>query len=122
MRSRVGWIARGIAKGTAMLIAVIAFIAIFSWVVMLLWNALVPALFRGPALSYWQALGLLVLSRILFGGIRGHRGHGHWRRPMWRERWDNLTPEERARLRERFFDRCGYSMDAPPPGEQKPQA
>jgi hypothetical protein len=120
VRSRAGWIARGIAKGIAIVIAVIVFIAVFSWVVMLLWNSLVPALFHGPALSYWQAFGVLLLSRILFGGIRGHRGHGHWRRHMWRERWESLTPEERARLRERFFERCGRGMGEPQ-REQPPQ-
>jgi len=121
VRSRVGWIARGIAKGIAIATAVIVFIAIFSWVVMLLWNSLVPALFHGPELSYWQAFGLMVLCRILFGGIRGHGGHGHWRRHMWRERWESLTPEERARLRERFFERCGHTMDAAAKEEQRPQ-
>ena len=46
----------------------------FTLVVMLLWNALVPELFRGPELGYWQTLGLLVLSKILFSGIGGGRG------------------------------------------------
>jgi hypothetical protein len=116
------WIARGIAKGIAIAVAVIVFIAVFSWVAMLLWNWLVPALFHGPALSYWQAFGLLVLSRILFGGIRGHRGgHGHWRRHVWRERWERLTPEERSRLRERFFERCGHAMDPGAQDQQRPQ-
>ena len=43
----------------------------FTLVVMLLWNALVPELFNGPELGYWQTLGLLVLSKILFSGIGG---------------------------------------------------
>jgi hypothetical protein len=76
--------------------------------VMLLWDALVPPLFHGPTLGYWQAVGLLLLSRLLFGGLRGRGGwRGHWRQ-RWRERWEQMSPEERARLRERIASRCGH--------------
>ena len=105
MRHTVRWSLRGVA----VLAAVIAVLALLSFVVMLLWNSLVPELFRGPPLQYWQALGLLLLSRILFGGLRGRGGwHGHWRQRMWRERWESMTPEERAQLREHFQRRCGH--------------
>jgi hypothetical protein len=104
-------------KGLAVVAAVAAVVAVLSFVVMLLWNWLVPELFRGPPLQYWQALGLLLLCRILFGGLRGRGGwHGHWRQRMWRERWESMTPEERARLREHFQGRCGRRMV--PDGEQ----
>ena len=46
----------------------------FTYVVMLLWNALVPELFNGPIMSYWQTMGLLVLSKIIFSGIGGSKG------------------------------------------------
>jgi len=92
----------------AALAGVIAVLALLGLAVMLLWNALVPGLFRAPPLQYWQALGLLILSRILFGGLRGRGWHGHWRQRMWRERWENMTPEERARMREHFQRRCGH--------------
>ena len=81
-------------------------IAALSAVVMLLWNAIVPALFTSvPAINYLQALGLLVLCRILFGGLRGHGGwrgrmHGH-RHAHGHERWAKwqaMTPEERERF------------------------
>jgi hypothetical protein len=103
-------------KGIAALAAVIAVLALLSFAVMLLWNSLVPELFHGPTLQYWQALGLLLLSRILFGGLRGRGWHGHWRQRMWRERWENMTPEERERLREHLQPRCGRY--APPGAEQ----
>ena len=107
MRGRARWV----VKGAAFLVLAIGVLAGLSLVVMSLWNWLIPALFRGPALQYWQAVGLLLLSRILFGGWRGRGGwHGHWRQRMWRERWANMTPEERARLRERFQQRCGQRM------------
>lgn len=106
--------ARAVAKAVAIAVAVVLALAVFSWAVMLLWNYVVPPVFHGPLIGYWQAFTLLVLSRILFGGLRGWRGsHGHWRRHMWRERWESLTPEERARLRERFMERCGRGMGTP---------
>ena len=94
-------------RGVAVFAVVIAVLAVLALAVMLLWNALVPQLFRGPPLEYWQALGLLLLSRILFGGLRRGGWHGHWRQRMWRERWESMTPEERARLSEHFQRRCG---------------
>ena len=77
-------------------------IAALGAVVMLLWNAIIPALFtQVPGISYLQALGLLVLSRILFGGIRGHGGwrgrrHGH-RHGRW-AKCQAMTPEEREQF------------------------
>ena len=95
----------------------LALIAVFSLIVMGLWNALIPSLFHGPTLEYWQAVGLLVLSRILFGGFRGRHGwhghHGRWRGEMWRRHWESMTPEERERLRERFKHRCGWDPSEP---------
>jgi len=68
-------------------------IAVLGWMVMALWNWVIPALFiGGRSIDYPHAMGLLILSRILFGGFRGHGGcHGrrHWRR------WERMTPEER---------------------------
>ena len=82
-------------------VLILAAIAVLGLVVMLLWNAIVPGVFLGVrTLDYRQALGLLVLSRILFGGFRGRGGRSG---RGW-QRLENLTPEERARFRKR---RCG---------------
>lgn len=119
MRHAVRWS----LKGFAVLAAVVAVVAVLSFAVMLLWNSLVPELFRGPPLQYWQALGLLLLSRILFGGLRGRGGwHGHWRQRMWRERWESMTPEERTRLREHFQTRCGHRNLPPEEHPAPPQS
>lgn len=77
----------------------LAVFALFVYGVMLLWNWLMPAIFGLPVLSYWQALGVLVLSKILFGSLHGGRGgmHARWKRRM-RERWEKMTPEERERF------------------------
>jgi hypothetical protein len=99
------------------LLAALGVIA-FSGVVMLLWNALVPGIFHLPVITYWQALGLLILTRLLFGGFRGGGGFGH--RGRWkdrlRERWMTMSPEDRERLRQEWGRRCGRSF----PFEEKP--
>jgi hypothetical protein len=105
---------RRIARGFAMLALIVVVLGGVGFIVLLLWNTLVPPLFHGPVLQYWQAVGLLVLSRILFGGLRVRGGHGHWRGRHWRERWEQLSPEERAQLRERFAGRCGRVTPAAP--------
>jgi hypothetical protein len=87
--------------------------AIFSWiggeVVMLLWNWLAPALFGFRQVTFWQALGLLALCRILFGGFGLGGGGGSSRRSRRRmfERWEQMTPEEREKFRQGLHDRSG---------------
>lgn len=76
-------------------------LGVAGFAVMMLWNGLVPSLFGGPTLGFWQAVGVLVLSRILVGGLRGGGHHHHWRHRM-REHWERMTPEEREHLR-RFY-------------------
>ena len=71
-------------------------VAALGWVTMALWNWLIPGMFDGAReIGYLQAMGLLVLSRLLFGGLRGHCGHGRWHA----ERCEQMTPEEREKAR-----------------------
>ncbi|OEZ60620.1 hypothetical protein [Duganella sp. HH105] len=84
---------------------VLAGVALLGWVVMLLWNWVMPGLFTGSLqIDYWRALGLLVLCRILFGGFHGRHGHRHGGRERW-QRWQAMTPEERAQFHK---DRQGF--------------
>lgn len=75
-----------------------------------LWNAILPAVTGVRALTFWQAVGLLVLCRLLFGGFRG--GSANWRgrhrggSPRMRERWMQMSEEERARFKEEWRQRC----------------
>jgi hypothetical protein len=87
-------------------------VALFGWVVMLLWNAvLVPA--TGAALiTFWQALGILVLSRILVGGFGGR---GRSRGQQMREKWMHMSPEEK----EKFKDYCQSRWGKDRSGEQQ---
>ena len=89
-------------------------IGVVGAAVMLLWNALLPALFGTPMIGFWQALGLLVLSRILVGGLRGRGGHGHWRGRMM-ARWEQMSEEERERFRAGLGRRCGDRGREPMP-------
>ena len=111
--------------GPAAILAMLAFVAIGGEIVMQLWNWLLPPLFKLPAITFWEALGILVLSRILFGGF-GFHGGGHrsnLRRRMddrmadrMADRWHGMTPEERERFRQRMRERCGFD---PASGESK---
>jgi len=90
------------------LIAVLG-IPLFGVIVMLLWNWLAPAVFGLHQIGFLQALGVLVLSRILFGGFHGrHHGGPRWNRHL-QERWEGMTPEERQRMMEALRTRshCG---------------
>jgi len=87
---------------------VVVAIAVVGWVVMGLWNWLAPELFGWHPLSFVQALGLLVLCRLLIGGFRG-RGGGHWHwRARLAERLEAMTPEEREKFRAGLRGRCGW--------------
>ncbi len=100
----------------AIKIAVLAVIAVgaLSFIVMMLWNALLPGIFAVRAITFWQALGLLVLSKLLFGGFRPHGGGGRrWRRHM-AERWNKMTPEERERFRQGMRYGCRRMREEAP--------
>lgn len=84
----------------------VLFVAAGGAIVMLLWNWLIPSITGWRAIGFWEALGLLILTRILFGRFRGH-GHWHWHR-RWHARWESMTPEEREKFREGMRARCGW--------------
>lgn len=82
----------------------IAVAAALAAVIMVLWNSLMPAIFGLTAISYWQALGLLVLARLLFGNFGGYRRHWHGNgRNHIRERWDKMTPEQKEEFMKNRF-------------------
>jgi len=98
------------------ILGILVFVAIGGGVVLLLWNWLLPPMFGWNQLTFWQALGMLVLCRILFGGF-GMSGSGRSnirRRVEERvtervaERWECMTPEERERFRQRMRERFGF--------------
>ena len=84
--------------------ALALFIALGGLVVQQLWNWLLPAVFDVRAITFWQAIGLLLLCRILFGGIGRHG----WSRGCGHRRWGSMTPEERERFRQGMRARFGF--------------
>ena len=100
------------------ILGLLLFIAIGGEVVRQLWNWLLPPLFGWRQITFWQALGMLALCRILFGGLGGHGGHRSKFRRRMAERWDCMTPEERERFRHGMRECCG---SGPSTGESKGQ-
>ncbi len=94
---------------------VIAGILLFGAIVMGLWNAILPAVLGVKAITYVQALGILVLSKILFGGFKGRGGCHGGRHEMWKqkiqEKFANMTPEEREKFKSEWKSRCGWRRD-----------
>ena len=96
----------------AAIIGMALFIAIGGEIVLHLWNWLLPPLFGWRLLTFWQAIGMLALCRVLFGGVSG-RGmrHSYSGRRM-AERWERMTPEEREKFRQGMRGRCGFDTPA----------
>jgi hypothetical protein len=99
------------------------FIGVGGWVVMSLWNWLAPTLFGLHAVTFWQALGLLLLCRILFGGfgMGGGGGHRSGSRRKMGERWEQMTPEERERFKQSWRGRMGFCSTSSESTENKAQ-
>ena len=94
-------------------IVVIGALIVTGFVIMGLWNWLMPTIFGLTTITYGQAWGLLILSWILVGRIRIGAHRGHWRHRM-AERWAKMTPEEREQLREQMPSRWHHHHDEPP--------
>ena len=94
-------------RGLKFLVLAAVAVAVFGYGVMWLWNLVVPPLTGWHTLDFWHAVGLLVLSRILFGGWHGRGGGWHWRHRL-HERFEQMSPEERERFRQSMRHRCGF--------------
>jgi hypothetical protein len=97
-----------IRKVAGFIVIAIAGTFIFGSIVMLLWNALLPVLFKLPLINFWQALGLLILSKLLFGGFRGAHWGRHQLKNKMQEKFTNMTPEEREKFKQEWRSRCGH--------------
>ncbi|MEP6675628.1 MAG: hypothetical protein ABJA78_10745 [Ferruginibacter sp.] len=94
------------------IIAIIVFgalaVLLFGFIVMSLWNAILPAVLHVSVITFTQALGILVLSKILFGGFhggfRGRRG-GRWSNEM-KDKWHSMNPEDREKWKQEMRNRC----------------
>jgi len=101
----------GAKKVLLIILFVFAVIVPLGFIVMVLWNAVLASVLHINTINFWQALGILLLSKILFGGFPGgrwgrhdHRGH-QWRKEML-EKWKTMTPEEREQFKRDYRNRC----------------
>ncbi len=102
-----------ILRGLKFLMLGVIFIAFAGYVTMWLWNAILPDVLRVSEITFFQALGLLLLARLLFGGFRRHggfyKGGGHTttqRGQFMRDKWANMSDEERALFKQQWKERC----------------
>ncbi|MDE1156404.1 MAG: hypothetical protein PW735_11850 [Acidobacteriaceae bacterium] len=89
----------------------------FGVITQFLWNRLMPELFGLKTVTFWQAVGLVILGKILLGGFHHHGGMGYsqqrrerqeWKRHM-KARWAGMSPEERQRFRAAMKDKWDKS-------------
>ncbi|MEL6923222.1 MAG: hypothetical protein AAFO94_04170 [Bacteroidota bacterium] len=93
----------------------VAFMLMIGWLVMLLWNKIIADVTGWKELSYWQAVGMLVLFRILFGGFgrkarHWKKEHGHWKTKA-KDKWYNMSDEERSEMKARWKEYCNKRRD-----------
>lgn len=114
-----------IKYGIGWLIAGAFMITIMGFATMYLWNWLIPAVFNGVTVTFWQAIGLLALGKLLtgFGGMGRHtwkgkhswKGHGMYDRSYWKHRMEqkmeHMTPEEKEKFKSYYYDRCGWRLN-----------
>ncbi|RFM29851.1 hypothetical protein [Deminuibacter soli] len=93
-------------KFAKILLMVVVAVFVLGEVVMQLWNNILTPVLHVQTMNFWQALGLLVLCRILFGGFKGWGGgNARWRYRMF-EKWQEMTPEDREKFQARFRNKC----------------
>lgn len=98
---------------------VVFFIGVFliiasalAWLVMFLWNAILVDVAGVKPLNFWKAAGLLILAKILFGGLGGKKGRWkHSKRKQWRKKWMDMSHEERQEAKARWKEHCRRKSD-----------
>ena len=95
------WMVKAVLIGTLAILAT-------SSLLMLLWNWLIPTVFKGPAITWWQALALFMVTKLLFGGwFHWTQERGSWKK-KFEAQWSKMTPEEQARLKRSFTRQCHH--------------
>ncbi len=105
----IGWIVFGLAAATGLALAL-------GFPVMWLWNWLLPALFNVPTITFWQAVGLLILCHLLFKGqVHGHHGrHGRHGKDSDGKPWARFA----ARVHGSVGGCCEERSEAPGPAAE----
>ena len=92
----------GIAKFIFFAAMAVLFVFAVGNIVMYLWNWILPDAIGANEITFWKAIGLFVLTRILFGGFKSGRGRRRRHARKWKEKWMSLSEEERAEFKEKF--------------------
>ena len=110
-----------IFRGLGILALFVAAFFLFGFVTMYLWNEIMPYLFHLPTIDFRMAIGLVILSKILFGGMRMRAGGGGgWgQKKFWKAKWESMTPEEREKFKTDFAMRCKHKWGKEPKIEAK---
>lgn len=107
-RKSNNWKMKKLFKGLFML----CLLFLLPFIIMSLWNAILPEVLDAHTITYWQALGLFILSRILFGGFRcggsGRCGKSGSGKAGFRQKFMNMSDEEKIAFKERWKNRCGH--------------
>lgn len=77
-----------------------------TWIVMQLWNCLLPEILGVKSITFWQAMGILILSKILFGGFHFGKEMKDLKERKMRQKMESLSPEEREKFKEIWRNRC----------------
>lgn len=97
-------------KAVMILVFCTAFVMLFSYIVMRLWNGILPDVLGVKIISFWQAMGILVLSKILFSGFGGfHHKKEQFKnrfRQKMLDKWEHMTPEEKQKFKDEWKNRC----------------
>jgi len=108
---------RFVLKVSVFALAAVAAMALVVYATQLLWNWLVPELFHGPVVTYWQTLGLLALTKIFFWSFS--KGGGHWKHrsgpwgQAWSQKWQGMSQEDRERFKQKMKDKwCSPDQNA----------
>lgn len=113
-----GWMLKGV-------LFIIAATAAMAAVVMWLWNWLMPDLFHASPITFIQALGLMLLCRILFRGFIGWKGSRQYfaNRKEWKEKWEKMSPDEKEKMRSLWKQRCkSFTCESSNPESRADQA
>lgn len=106
--------------GAGWLVMAAGMLTLMGFATMYLWNWLIPEIFNGTAITFFQAIGLIALGKLLtgfmgFGSWKGrHWRHHHHDRAYWQKKWEsrmeNMKPEDREKFKKYYYDRCGWKM------------
>lgn len=118
MERNTNRIAKKIAIGIGIGILCVVGFGLLIYLLQYLWNWLVPSIIGWRAITYWEAFGLFILSKLLFKGIHfsGSDKRG-WGGKRWNQKLESMSPEDRERFKQKMRERCGW-MDAKPQPDQ----